>query len=215
MDRSRESWKTTIPWSLSTLVSFVALFAWGQSFEWALSAINPYQFFPLLGLLGFSLIWSQYMVAGLQTVLLRGVKLADYFRYTGYAVLLVIVLHPGILIYQRFHDGFGLPPGSYESFVAPGMAWLTLLGTASLLIFLAFELRRWFSRKTWWKFVARAGDLAILAIFYHGLRLGSQLQGGWYHGVWLFYGTTLVLALGHKYWSLLHRRSGAKRITTE
>lgn len=203
-------WKW-FPWSLSAVVSLIALYVWSHSFGWQFNAINAYQFFPVLGLLGFSIMWSHYMVGRLRAIARAEVDLTTYFRYTGYAVLLAIVLHPGILIYQRFRDGFGLPPHSYETFVAPGMAWLTLLGSVSLLAFLAFELKRWFSDSRWWQYVIAAGDAAMVAVFYHGLRLGSQLQGGWFRGVWLFYGLTLLLAIGHKYYQRFSHRA---RLTT-
>jgi hypothetical protein len=186
-------------WGLSGLVALLAIYVWGSSFDWRLGAINAYLFFPVLGLLAFSLMWSQYMTVALERLTHKTLSTGAYFRSTGYAVLLAIVLHPGILIYQRFHDGFGLPPKSYETYVALGMAWLTLLGSVSLLVFLAFELHRLFGRKPWWKYVVAAGDAAMLAIFYHGLRLGDQLQAGWYRAVWLFYGLTLVAAIAYKY----------------
>ncbi len=194
------------PWLLSGATSVLAVVAWGQTFGWNLSSINAYQFFPVLGLLGFSIMWSHYVTGALQTNLLKGTDLKKYFSYTGYIVLAAIVLHPGILIYQRFRDGYGLPPHSYESYVAPAMAWITLLGSASLLAFLAYELHRWFEDKSWWKYVLAVGDIAMLAIFYHGLRLGSQLQGGWYHYVWFFYGTVLVAILVRKYILALQHR---------
>ena len=198
-----------IPWILTGLVSAIAIYVWGHSFAWDTRAINAYQFFPLLGLLGFSIMWSHYMVGRLKRSVLRGTDLKQYFRYTGYAVLAAIVLHPGILIYQRFRDGYGLPPKSYETYVAPGMGWLTMLGSASLLAFLAFELHRFYSHASWWKYVVSAGDIAMLAIFYHGLRLGSQLQGGWFRGVWIFYGVTLLAAIVYKYAELLRAQSRA------
>ena len=202
---------TYAPWSLSSLVAILALYVWGHSFAWQFSAISAYQFFPVLGLLAFSIMWSQYMVSFLSENVLQETKLSNYFRYTGYVVLGAIVLHPGILIYKRFRDGYGLPPHSYETFVAPSMAWITLLGTASLLIFLAYELHRWFGERSWWKYVAGAGDAAILAIFYHGLRLGSQLQGGWFMKVWWFYGLTLLAVLVRKYTLLIVHKVGASK----
>ena len=140
-------------------------------------------------------------------------ELTNYFRYTGYAVLAAIVLHPGLLVYQLFRDGRGLPPSSYEHYVAPGLAWVTLLGTASLLAFLAFELHRWYGRTSWWKYVITAGDIAMVAIFYHSLRLGTQLKGGWFRWVWWFYGLSLAVVLVRKYmWLLLHK-SGIEQTT--
>ena len=201
-------WRAALPWTLSGVVALLAIYAWGQSFAWQWSAINSYQFFPVLGLLAFSVMWSHYMVGLVKNNVLRQVDLQAYFRYTGYVVLGAIVLHPGILIYKRFRDGYGLPPHSYETFVAPSMAWITLLGTVSLLAFLAFELHRWYGRRAWWEYIIAAGDLAMLAIFYHGLRLGTQLHAGWFRTVWWFYGLTLLGALLRKYiFLLLHKQS--------
>lgn len=199
-------WRPRLPWILSGLVGLLAIYDWGHSFDWQFGAINAYQFFPVLGLLAFSLLWSQYAVGALTPYLLKAADLTGYYRYTGYLVLLAVVLHPGILIYARFRDGFGLPPGSYESFVAPGMGWITLLGTVSLLIFLAFELHRWLGTRSWWRYVVSAGDVAMLLIFYHSLRLGSQLQGGWFRALWWFYGLSLFAILVRKYGLLLVAR---------
>ena len=198
--------RAAIPWLTTATVATIAIVVWGHSFAWNLQAINAYQFFPLLGLLGFSIMWSHYVVGFLNTAFWDNHDLKAYFRFTGYVVLAAIVLHPSILIFQRFRDGYGLPPKSYETYVAPGMAWITLLGSASLLAFLAFELHRFYSQKKWWKYVVSAGDAAMLAIFYHGLKLGSQLQGGWFKGVWLFYGIVLILIIGKKYIGLAIRR---------
>jgi hypothetical protein len=194
-----------LPWTLTGVVSAIAIGVWGNSFGWQAQAINAYQFFPVLGLLGFSIMWSHYMAGEMKRTFLK-TDLTDYFRITGYAVLIAILLHPGILIYQRFRDGFGLPSGSYATYVAPGMAWITLLGTVSLMVFLAYELKRFFGEKRWWVYLAGLGDIAMLAIFYHGLRLGSQLQGGWFRSIWILYGLTLVIAICHKYFALYQTR---------
>jgi hypothetical protein len=186
-------------WSLSALVTVLAVVVWGQSFNWHL-ALDPYLLFPVLGLAAYSIMWSHYMAGAMRDIVQPESKaLKDYYRFTGYTVLILICLHPGLLIYQRFRDGFGLPPHSYESYVAPGLGWITLLGTVCLLVFLAFEFHRLYSKRTWWHYVTEAGDLAMLGIFYHGLRLGTQLQHGWFRYVWWFYGITLVAVLIRSY----------------
>jgi hypothetical protein len=166
---------------------------------WSLNAINAYTFFPLLGIVGYSVMWSQYLANSLRKSVYKGTNLDGFFRQNRRIAVTSIALHPALLVYMRFRDGYGLPPGSYEGFVAVSNAWVTLLGTASLAVFLMFGLYRWFGNKSWWKYVTRAGDAAMVATFYHGLRLGSQLQGGWYHYVWLFYGISLVVILLRKY----------------
>lgn len=198
-----------IAWSLVTIVCFVAIISWGGFYQWHLWPLPVYQLFPLLGLLAFSLMWTHYMMSALRTRWsIKKEVLSNYFRWTSHAVLALICLHPVLLIYQRFQDGYGLPPGSYERYVAPGLGWVTLLGTASLFIFLSFELYRFFGKRSWWHYVADASDAAMLAIVYHGLRLGTQLQEGWFRVVWLFYLVTLTATLIYKYKNRLSHRLG-------
>jgi hypothetical protein len=186
-------------WSLSALVSALAIITWGGDNGWLLGHLSTYQLFPVLGLVAFSLMWTHYVVGAIRELadVPRG-ALRQFYQYTGYLVLVLICLHPGLLIYQRFRDGYGLPPGSYEHYVAPGLGWITLLGTVSLLVFLSFELRRFFYQRSWWHFIPEVGDFAMLAIVYHGLRLGSQLHG-WYRSVWWFYAVVLMIILIRSY----------------
>jgi len=190
-------------WTLSAAVAALAFIAWGQDNLWQFGHLSAYQIFPVLGLMAWSIMWSHYMAVAMRR--LMGVDfqiLKRYFQWTSYSVLVLICLHPGLLIYQRFRDGRGLPPGSYESYVAKGLAWITLLGTASLLIFLAYEFHRWYGSRPWWHWIARLSDLAMLAIFYHGLKLGSQLSHqGWFMTLWWFYGLCLVTVLAFNFYT--------------
>lgn len=191
-------------WSLTVAVSLLALFAWASNYFGHFQHVGPYDIFPLLGLLAFSIMWSQYVSgAVLKLYEVDTETLKSYFQYTGYAVLLLICLHPGILIAQRYVDGYGLPPGSYKSYVQPSLHLALFLGPASLVIFLCYELKRFFDKKRWWPFVTVAVDAAMLAIFYHGLKLGGQLsQNSWFRTVWVFYGVVLIVILAHKYIAL-------------
>jgi hypothetical protein len=200
-------------WTLSLLVCLLAFVAWGGDYGWHLGHLSTYQLFPLLGLLAFSLMWAHYVSAAVRQLLDLDFKvLQRYFRLTSFAVLVLICLHPGLLIYQRFRDGYGLPPRSYESYVAPSMAWITLLGTASLLAFLAYELHRFYKDRTWWHWIATLSDVAMLAVFYHGLRLGSQLSHqGWFRMIWWFYGLSLALILVRNYYLKYLQRSFSKK----
>jgi hypothetical protein len=189
-----------IAWILVVTVSILAIVGWGSYLQWHIFPISTYQFFPVLGLLAFSILWTHYIIVFLKIRWTVNKSItANYFRWTGYAVLALICLHPGLLIYQRFRDGYGLPPRSYETYVAPGLGWVTLVGTTCLLIFLAFELHRFFGKKSWWHYVADASDLAMLGIAYHSLRLGTALQQGWFRYVWYFYVATLVIVIFYKY----------------
>ncbi len=184
-------------WGTTIFAVTVSVIVWGQGLGWDMSRVTMYKLFPLLGLLAFGLMWSHYItgaarhLGGLDKALTR-----RYFTLTSLAVLALILLHPGLLIFGLWNDGFGLPPGSYlEHYVAPGLKWAVLLGSISLLVFLAFELHRWFGDRSWWRFVQYATDLAMLAIVIHGFKLGTHLQSGWFRVVWLFYAVTLLASI--------------------
>ena len=190
-----------IAWALTLIVVLLAFTSWGMDNGWRFGHLSIYRIFPLLGLTAYSIMWSHYMAATVRQLMgLDIIVLKRYFMLTSYVVLVLICLHPGLLEYQRFRDGYGLPPGSVFSYVGHHLAWLTLLGFVSLLVFLTYELHRWYKERPWWKYVVIAGDLAMLAIFYHGLRLGSQLNhNGWFRTVWWFYGLSLLVVLLRKW----------------
>ena len=188
----------SLAWSVSLATVGLAIVAWGSDWRWHITS-SPYQIFPLLGLSAYGLMWSHYAAAAVRQLLGQPKQLLQlYFETTSIAVLILIAMHPSLLIYQRFRDGFGLPPHSYESYVAPGLGWVTLLATACLLIFLFYELRRLFGQRSWWQYAQMAVDLAMLGIFYHALRLGTDIHG-WFRGVWWFYGLSLVVMLAVTY----------------
>lgn len=195
----------------TAVVCGISLFAWGDMNRWQLGTLTLYAIFPLLGLLAFSILWSQYIVLACARLAHIPVSsLSRYFSVTGWLFLGAIFLHPGLLVWQLWRDGFGLPPESYlKHYVAPGLEWAALLGSVSFLIFLSFELRRWYEDRPWWKFMTYATDIAALAIVIHGYKLGATLQQGWFQYVWLVYGATLLFALlWLRIYPLLRRSAG-------
>lgn len=190
-------------WLLSVVVVALAVTVWGQNVAWNLGELSAYSWFPLFGLIAFSLMWGHYMVTVTREIVdgnREGLK--PYYRVTSWIVLLAILLHPGLLSWQLWADGFGLPPGSYLThYVAPELGWVALLGTVGLLAFLAYEFWRWFDKKPWWRWVSWASEFAMIAIFYHGWRLGAELQTEWFQILWLMYGATLVSAFAYLHWA--------------
>jgi hypothetical protein len=189
-------------WSLSLLAALVAFIAWGQGVHWQVIGVSSYELFPLFGLIAFSVMWSHYVISAIrQYIRVPKEKLKTYIEVTSWVVLLAIIAHPGLLEWQLWRDGLGLPPGSVlQEYVAPGLRWAALLGMVSLLVFLTYEFRRKFDQSSWWKYVIYATDAAMLAIFVHGMKLGSLLQNGWLKYVWYFYGATLLIALAFIYY---------------
>lgn len=203
---------STIGWLLTTLVLGLAIIAWGQSFDWNFQSLSIYMIFPVFGLIAFSTMWSQYVVAALQRPLgASGASLRTYFGATGFIVLAAILIHPGLLSWQLWRDGLGVPPSSELHYVMPSLRVAVVIGMTALLIFLAYEFRRVFAKRPWWRFMNYIVDAAMLGIFYHSLKLGTQTHQGWFRAVWWFYGLSLILILGYKYAAKISRETSVTK----
>lgn len=199
-------------WGLSAIVVMVAAYAWGSSYFWQFSGLSTYQIFPLLGLTAFSLMWAHYIAATVRQYFgLEKTVLKNYFEVTSAVVLTAIVLHPGLLAWQLWADGQGLPPGSELEYVIPSARWAILFGFTALGVFLLYEFRRKFETKKWWVLVQLASDVAMVMIFFHALKLGGALQLDWFRTIWYFYGLTLAGVLGCMYFQKYV--SGTKNLT--
>ena len=188
-------------WTLSSLSVIVSFVAWAGRMRWEFDNLSSYSLFPLFGLLALSLMWSHYIMAALRKYYgANKTVLKQYFDISSLAVLAAILMHPGILIWQLWRDGFGLPPDSYlDYYVAPGLGWVAMLGTISFIIFIAYELRHVYGDRSWWKYVQYASDAGMFLVFYHSLRLGSTLNSSWLQGVWYLYIVSFVSALVYIY----------------
>ncbi len=191
----------TIAWGLSTLVAVVAIGAWGDFINWRFDKLNLYIIFPLLGMLAFSLMWVHYIIGALRRrYVVAKEQLQLYFDMTSALVLSLILLHPGLLVWQLWQDGMGLPPNSYKAYVGQTLYGFVLLGVIALVIFISYEFRRIERLKRYGTWLQYASDVAMLLIFVHGLKLGGTLQSTWFKWIWLFYGVTLLLAVGYSRW---------------
>jgi len=187
-------------WVLGGFVTMLAVNIWSQQ-RLGGSALSVYDYFPLLGLSAFGLMWTHYIIGSIRR--LAEVKKSVntlYLNVTSWVVLVLILLHPLLLITQLRQDGFGLPPGSYAArYGGPGMKLAILLGTISLGIFLAFELKQKLKNKTVLKVLEYGQTLAMFLILYHGFTLGRELSVDWFKSVWYVYGLLLVASVVYNF----------------
>jgi hypothetical protein len=179
-----------IEWVLGALAVILPSAAWLSRND--LSGLTLYDIFPPLGLIAFGLMWTHFVMGALRRY--AQVDLKQGRLYTSISMGLVlglILLHPGLFWLALYLDGYGLPPVSYMDVYATQLAFLAL-GTLSLLIFLAYELKRFFGDRKWWKVIERLQIVAMIAIFIHALGLGNELRLDWFMGVWVLYGVTLL-----------------------
>jgi hypothetical protein len=190
----KQSHVVPFAWLLSGVVVIIGLVAWKQSLLVPFSELGIYDVFPLFGILAFSLMWAHYMVGvAVRKTGLERTKLRSYMTYSSLAVLFALLLHPGLLTYQMWRDGLGLP----VNYVAPNLAIFVVLGQIAFLMFLAYELHRLYESRSWWHYVERASDVAMILILIHGYRLSQSLYPDWFTALWIFYGITFLSALVH------------------
>lgn len=179
-------------WILTAVVTVLALAAWKQSLLVPLNELTVYDVFPVFGILAFSLMWTHYMVGALiRYTGFDKTRLKPYFTITALAVLCALLLHPGLLVWQMWRDGLGLP----VNYVAPDLRLFVVIGQIAWLMFLAYELHRLYEDRPWWHYVERASDIAMILVFIHGYSLGKTLFPDWFTALWLFYGVTLLAAI--------------------
>ncbi len=196
----KETKLVILAWKLTAIVVILAFVAWGQGIRWQFAGLSTYSLFPLFGLLAFSLMWSHYVMAALRMHFkIDSAVTKQYFEVTSLAVLAAILLHPGLLAWQLWRDGAGLPPNSELNYLGPDLKMFILLGMISWTIFLVYEFRRKFKTRSWWKYVQYANDGAMVLILIHSLNIGSNLQTGWLKGVWYFYAAGLAVSLIYIY----------------
>ncbi len=194
--KDKRSASTIVAWCMLAAVVLPAFIAWGDGFDWKIEALGIYSVFPLLGLLAWSIMWTHYAYGALT---LAGTRLKSnvmYRKTTGYAVLGLILLHPGLLAIAQWDSARRLPPGSYSDFVGPALITSVILGEIALAIFLSYEvferLRNKPALRRHWKWVSLLQMLAMSLIFFHSLRLGSTLQAGWFRYYWIALGLLLI-----------------------
>ena len=178
-------------WGTFLLANALAFVAW-QNLDTSTTGI--YRLFPLLGLFAFSTMWGHYMVWALRDWS-GAPEVPMYSKITQYFVLLCLLLHPALFIYQLNKDGLGLPPASYEAYLGKSLVPFVFLGMVSLFAFLAYEFKKWLSGKKVWKYILIANHIAMIAILIHGFRLGSVIENTYFYFVWIAYAFSLGVVL--------------------
>ena len=182
-----------IEWALGCLAVLLPSVAWLSRAD--LSDLTLYDVFPPLGLVAFGLMWTHFVMGALRRY--SGANLSDkrlFMPVSMGLVLALILLHPGLFWLALYMDGYGLPPQSYIEVYSTQLGFLAM-GTVALMIFLAYELKRFFGEKSWWKYIDYLQIVGMVAIFVHAIGLGNELTIDWFMIVWLLYGVTLVAAI--------------------
>lgn len=188
-----------LPWTLFTVVVILSLLAWGEFYEWQFKDISTFMFFPLFGLLAWSIMWTHYAIGGVRQLNDMPRNLT-YTKVSAWIVLACLLLHPGLLAVGLWDTGRGLPPISFYDYVGPTMKYMIMFGTVSLLAFLAFDVFVRFRKHPQvdrnWRWISLSQMIAMSLIFVHALQLGGHLQAGWFQLWWIILGALLIPCFG-------------------
>lgn len=180
-------------WILFGTVSTISVALWLITLSGSVSSM--YQFFPILGVLAWTTMWVHYVASSIG----KPANSKRFATWTGYIVLLFILMHPGIFLVQRFLDTGLLPPESYVSYVGSYRAWVVVIAIAALVTFLLYDVLKHFRGKLIargiWPYVGLLQACAMAAIFIHGLTLGASMNSSYFMLWWIFLGVLLVPCL--------------------
>lgn len=184
------------PWFLFSLVVILPFIGWANSLNWQFELLSLYTVFPLLGLLAWGIMWTHYAYGAIFLSLKSFKRNQLYSRLSGYVVLVLILLHPGLLTLAQWQGNKTLPPTSFYNYTGDSMKLYVILGSTALLAFLLYEvLHRFRSNsqvKKLWPIVSIIQMIAMVFIFIHGLSLGQHLQSGWLQFYWVILGVMLI-----------------------
>jgi hypothetical protein len=192
-----------IEWLLGLVVVVSSLAVWLVEREPEFASLTVYEIFPPLGLIAFGLMWTHFVMGALRRFADVSAQGSVYKAASMGLVLALIVLHPLLFWIALYADGYGLPPQSYMDAYSSQLLFIAL-GNIGLFIFLAYEFKRLFGEKSWWKYVEWEQIIGMAAIFFHAIELGGELRDDWYMLLWWFYGLTLLGSV--LYTNVLHKR---------
>ncbi|MDQ2973747.1 MAG: hypothetical protein M3Q79_04720 [bacterium] len=187
-------------WGLVIMAFTVPFIAWLQNGGLSRGSLSIFSIFPLLGLWAWLLMWTHYITGSVRQHygLERNVL---YSKYTSWAVLVLILLHPSLITYKLFSIGEGLPPGSVINYVGEAQKISYLFGTLALLIFLSYEVFKRLKDRDFVKnnthIISISQAVGMILIFVHALRLGNHLDPGWFKIFWIMCGLVLVPAMAY------------------
>lgn len=183
------------PWLLFILViaPFMIVFFAGGFF----TPGSLYTIFPLFGIVAWSLMCTQYLTGALRYSMPRRFGTHKWFaRISKVGILVSILLHPLLLILQRYLDTRTLPPVSLMTYIGDLRMYLIWIAVVALVIFLSYTFlrpyRQALQKRNAWGYVSLIQAVAMILIFIHALFLGNLFAEGWIRVWWIILNIILL-----------------------
>lgn len=178
---------------LATLAVLVPLLVHIINANWSNSSPDALManIFPFFGLLAFTLLWLHAISGVWEEKLIKMFDFDKFVHYSATLILFSIIAHPLILLLLiRFKISI-----LFNDDVMWGALGLALLLTYDIAK--PFRKSGFFSRH--WNKILIISNIGFILTFFHSLELGGDLQTGFMHYLWIFYGVTAILAIVYTY----------------
>lgn len=150
--------------------------------------------FPAFGLIAFSLLWLHSISGVFEPWLRKNFNFDKFVHNTATLILICIILHPLLLL---INVGF-----NFTRILGYGAGYIRL-GIIGWLLLIIYDITKplkkynFFARN--WENILLISTIGFLLTFFHSLGVGGELAFGPLRNVWIFYGTTAVLATIYTY----------------
>ena len=176
---------------LLIIICIPSLYYWLTGVNWNINNLTVINTFPIFGLLAFNIMWLHLMIAWYRRYNPDKFNYKKFFRQTSNLVLALIIIHPMLIIWKSL--SIGVKPLDF----AGNQGRISILfGAIALTIFLLYEVIDRMRQKPVvqnnWPYVVAINRAGLILIYFHALKLGTNLQDGPFKLLWIFYGISLV-----------------------
>ena len=196
--------------TLFLLILSLPIYIWGESFSWNFEFFSLYLLFPLLGMLAFSIMWTQVVVGKFKNHFNKIFSTHKFFVRTGLTVLILFLSHPIVAAIAQWNSSKLLPIESLFSLVGSSQK---VFITFAVIAFVSFVMYEFVLRMSRFKIVQRItpfveffSSIGVILVWVHSINIGSHLQTGSLRIIWWFYGITTILIILHTYSRIVFKK---------
>ncbi len=167
-----------------------------QTLQWDFN-LNTWSLnlFPLFGLIAFILLWFHSLCGVFEDWLKEYIDFDWFVHVTSIIILICIIAHPLLLFI-----GMDFSISNIFFYYGARSLWFVIIAWLLLISYdVGKMLKKYnFFAKNWHNILA-ISNIGFLMTFFHSLILGSDLQSGPLKYIWIFYGTTAIMAITYTY----------------
>ena len=151
--------------------------------------------FPFFGLLAFTLLWLHSLSGVFEEWLRKYINFDKFVHITATIIFICIIAHPLLLL-----AGLDFNISNIFLYYSTPYIWLAIIAWLLLITYdVGKALKKYGLFTKHWHKILIISNIGFLLTFFHSLALGSDLQSGPLHFIWIFYGTTAILAILYTY----------------